>query len=705
MCAFALILTACGGASATGGNSDDAQTLSSGEEKAGSSLADRLAKLGVESSDKSETNGGETEKENTGDLKVTPVRSAFATEAHKGDIFVEPVKNIPDDFFCGADISSILSEEASGVVYYDAEGNPADLFKILSDAGINYIRVRVWNDPYDSKGNGYGGGNCDADCAAKIGRRAAEYGMKLLVDFHYSDFWADPSKQMVPKAWKDMDYNAKGDAAYEFTKDALNKIIDAGADVGMVQLGNETTTGMSGEKRYDFIAVIMNGGARAVREISAEKGIGIKTVCHLTNPEDTSGTISRVEKLIKNNVDFDILALSYYPFWHGTLENLTSLMTKIREEYGKDVMVAETSYCYTLEEGDDTGNSVSEKDLVKEYTASVQSQSNALRDVCEAVVNAGGLGVFYWEPAWIPVQVYDPARSDAASVLASNKKAWEEKGSGWASSYAKEYDPKDAGKYYGGSSWDNQAWFSFDGHILPSLYTYKYLKYGSTDELKVDFAETVKVLLTPGKELVLPDKAYAHFNDRSKNGEAHVTWDAESLAKVDMNRSGEYKVTGKFDDGVEALCILTLANVNQVKNESFEESDRSMYIIEGNCGDYQQKESDAKTGEWSFHYWNQGEVSFTVKQEIKDLDPGTYSFSVYAQGGDSGADPKMHIFVQVGDIVYRTDFSVDGWINWKHPTVSGVKINGGETVVVGVSIDAGAGAWGTLDDWYFSKTQ
>ncbi len=683
-CALTVGLCACGGnSSATGNSANPDASISAGK-------------------DTSMNNGN---SETSGSKGYKPNFSGFATEAHNGDIFVEPVKNIPDDFFCGADVSSVLSEEESGVVYYDADGNQADLFKILSESGINYIRVRVWNDPYDAAGHGYGGGNCDAKRAAEIGRRAAEYGMKLLVDFHYSDFWADPSKQMVPKAWKDMDFNAKGDAAYEFTKDALTTILDAGADVGMVQLGNETTTGMSGEKRYDYFAFIMNGGAKAVREISADKGLDIKTVCHLTNPENFSETISRVEKLIKNNVDFDILALSYYPFWHGTLENLTKLMTQIRTDYGKEVMVAETSYCYTLEEGDGTGNSVSAKDLCTEYTASVQSQSNALRDVCEAVVNAGGLGVFYWEPAWIPVGVYDPKASDAASVLASNKKAWEEKGSGWASSYAKEYDPKDAGKYYGGSSWDNQAWFSFDGHILPSLYTYKYLKYGSVDELKVDFAEPLKVTLSPGGELILPDKAVAHFNDRSKDGEAHVTWDAESLAKVDMNKPGEYTVTGKFDDGYEAVCLLTLANVNQVKNAGFEDSDRSMYIIEGNCGDYQQKESDAKTGEWALHYWNQSEVSFSVMQEIKDLEPGTYSFSIYAQGGDSGNDPKMHIFVQVNDVVYKTDFAVDGWINWKHPSVNNVKINKGDKVFVGVSVNAGAGAWGTFDDWYFSKTE
>ena len=138
-----------------------------------------------------------------GDYKVE-----LPTAIVEGDeIFVTPVEGITDDFIKGMDISSVLVQEASGVKYYDEAGKETDLFKVLADAGINYIRVRVWNDPYDADGNGYGGGNCDVNTAAEIGKRAAKYGMKLLVDFHYSDFWADPNKQMSPKAWEAMFVN------------------------------------------------------------------------------------------------------------------------------------------------------------------------------------------------------------------------------------------------------------------------------------------------------------------------------------------------------------------------------------------------------------------------------------------------------------------------------------------------------------------
>ena len=134
----------------------------------------------------------------------------------------------------GMDASSVIAEEKSGVKYYDFDGQEKDLFEIYKNAGINYIRVRVWNDPFDANGNGYGGGNNDINRAVEIGKRATKYGMKLLVDFHYSDFWADPSKQQAPKAWAKMNIEDKSNALYEYTKESLTKLKDAGVDIGIL---------------------------------------------------------------------------------------------------------------------------------------------------------------------------------------------------------------------------------------------------------------------------------------------------------------------------------------------------------------------------------------------------------------------------------------------------------------------------------------
>ena len=187
-------------------------------------------------------------------LTAFPV-TAGAEEA--STLYVKKVENLPENFIFGMDVSSVIAEENSGVRYCDFDGNEADLFKVLANNGINTIRVRIWNDPYDAEGNGFGGGNCDAKRAGEIGRMAAQYGMKLLVDFHYSDFWADPGKQMVPRAWQGMEIGQKTEAVYEFTKDCLSQLKDAGVDVCMVQTGNETNGAMCGEKTWFNIQYLM----------------------------------------------------------------------------------------------------------------------------------------------------------------------------------------------------------------------------------------------------------------------------------------------------------------------------------------------------------------------------------------------------------------------------------------------------------------
>ena len=403
---------------------------------------------------------------------------AAYSDGEAGEIHVEPIEGLREDFICGVDISSVLAEEESGVVYYNEAGQEQDIFQTLAENGVNYIRVRVWNDPFDENGKGYGGGNCDTAAAASIGRRAAEQQMKLCVNFHYSDFWADPSKQMCPKAWEGMEPSEKADALYAFTVESLGEILDAGADVGMVQIGNEINNGMSGETGWPARALLLQAGARAVRDVARERGQEIRIAVHFTDIADQTATLALAQKLKEKEIDYDIFAVSYYPFWHGTMENMTDTLQKVSDAYGKDVLVVENSYPYTTGDGDGTANSIGARDVLPEYPATVQGQAEEIRDVCAAVAAVGdaGLGYFYWEPAWLPVNVWEKGAADADQILAANKEAWEEKGAGWASSYASKYDPKDAGKYYGGSSWDNQALFDYNGHPLESLKVFQSLQ-------------------------------------------------------------------------------------------------------------------------------------------------------------------------------------------------------------------------------------
>lgn len=358
-------------------------------------------------------------------------------------------------FILGMDASSVPALEAGGIRYYNSAGQEQDVFAILADAGINYIRVRVWNDPFDENGNGYGGGNCDMDNALEIGKRAARYGMKLLVDFHYSDFWADPGKQMAPKAWENMNIEEKADALYAFTCDCLTQLKEAGVSVGMVQIGNETNGGLAGETRWEAMAKLFSAGAKAVRDTLPEALVAV----HFTNPEKPGAYEYYSRQLAEYAVDYDVFASSYYPQWHGSLENLQQVLKAIKETYGKQVLVAETAHPYTAEDLDFHGNTVT-ADSQTPYPMTPEGQAAWVQAVANAVWETGGMGVFYWEGAWIGA---------GGSTYEENKRLWETYGSGWASSYAGSYDPQDAGKYYGGCAVENQAFFDSRGKALESL--------------------------------------------------------------------------------------------------------------------------------------------------------------------------------------------------------------------------------------------
>ena len=497
--------------------------------------------------------------------------SALPGMAEENALYVRKVENLPEGFFLGMDVSSVLAEEASGVKYYDASGNERDLFAMLSENGVNLIRVRVWNDPFDSQGRGYGGGNCDINAAVEIGKRAAAAGLPLLVDFHYSDFWADPGKQMAPKAWKGMDIDEeKVPAVEEYTRDCLQKLKDAGVSVAMVQLGNETNGMLCGEKIWMNIYKIMNAGSKAVREIYPDALIAV----HFANPENGDAYRSWASKLAYYHLDYDVFGTSYYPYWHGTLDNLKTVLSEIADTYGKKVMVMETSYAWTAADGDFSGNSIGEGGVYdKPYPFSVQGQVNEFTDVAQAMADIGGIGVCYWEGAWVPV---------GTASWEENSAKWEQYGSGWAASYAWEYDPNDAGKYYGGSACDNQTLFDFSGKALPSLAMFNLLKTGQDAPLRVEALEEVTLYCDINGEIVLPDTVPAVMNDNSRQDVA-VTWDQIDEAALKAAGVASYAIHGTAD-GRDAVLNLHMVKYNFIANGSFEDGDRSMWKTTDHAG-------------------------------------------------------------------------------------------------------------------------
>lgn len=661
--------------------------------------AGALSGCGAESTTTAET-GTETQPETEQEVIRTTEEPAEAeAEEEWSDVFVEPVAGISDDFIRGMDASAVLSVEKSGAKYYGYDGKEQDVFETLAESGVNYIRLRVWNDPYDENGNGYGGGDNDVATVIELGKRATQYGMKVNIDFHYSDFWADPKRQHAPKAWEGMSADEKADALYDFTKESLTQILDAGVDVGMVQVGNEINNGMSGETDVPAVMGLLSAGSRAVREIADSYGKDIQIVLHYTNIEDNEEVDTMAANLKEYGVDYDIFGLSYYPFWDGTNENMQNVAKNIMDRYGKKVVIAETSYCYTEKDGDGFGNSFDGiEDAVDGYAPTVQSQATMIRDICAAANEVGVLGVFYWEGTWIPVGSEDQ----------DNSALWEKYGSGWASSYSAEYDPDDAGLYYGGCSWDNQAMFDFTGHPLPSLNVFRYLKDGHTVPLAVDFIPQTTVSRDVGEALTLPETVEVVYNDRSANTQVPVSWDASQVAAIDTKKAGTYTVDGTLSDGTAVTADVDVEMVNYVKNPGFEEVDRSMWEIfyagENDPTDYQEKADDAHDGDFSLHFWSDSDMDFSICQTLTDLPAGTYQLFAFAQGGDMESTSDLELYAVInGEEIGSDAFMLTTWTDWKQPKVDNIRIGDGDTLTIGVRMKCNANSWGTIDDFTLNR--
>ncbi|MEV0258108.1 glycosyl hydrolase 53 family protein [Streptomyces sp. NPDC050732] len=330
----------------------------------------------------------------------------------------------------GGDVSTLAKNEAHGATYRYADGTSGDALAILKSAGMNYARLKVWVNPAD----GY---NNKAKVLATAARAKAR-GMKLLVDFHYSDSWADPGKQNKPAAWASHGYSQLTKDVYDHTYDVLNALKAQGTTADMVQIGNELNAGMlwpeGSTDNWAQLAGLLTSGARAAKAVSS----GTRVALHLAEGGDNAGTRWWFDQAVSRGVPFDVIALSYYGYWHGPLNELQANLDDAAARYGKPVLVAETAYAHTLANGDGLENNLARTDqLAAGYPATPAGQAANLRDVMnvvEAVPGGRGLGVVYWEPAWTAVD-----------------------GSGW--------DPADPSS---GNAWENQALFGYDRQLLPA---------------------------------------------------------------------------------------------------------------------------------------------------------------------------------------------------------------------------------------------
>lgn len=638
-------------------------------------------------------------------------------------IAVTKVNKLSSDFIMGMDISSMISELQSGVVYRDYDGNELktldDICRFIKEQGINHIRVRVWNNPYDANGNGYGGGNNDVVKAKEFADACRSAGLKMLVDFHCSDLWTDPGKQQEPKAWKGYTLEQKKEALNTYITESLNTIDPSKDVVDMVQVGNETTGGFIGETNVRNMCVLFSAGAAGVKTYNPD----VKVVIHVESPH--KGTmVTWAGNLQDNNVNYDILATSYYPYWHGTLDNLKQQFETVKNTYCKDVMVAETSYAYTLEDSDGhantvrVGNNDNGADTTEPFTE--QGQATAIRNLINTVNEAGGLGVYYWEPAWLTVGNTKGLTGDAYNAqVKENQEKWEKYGSGWASSYANEYDSKDAGKWYGGSAVDNEAMFYPDGTATPALHVWNYVKTGAVSNLvSVEgFDSALTQTITAGSDFTLPDSVEVTYSDSKTPVAEAVTWDEASVKKADMSKPGTYQISGtvslskeitrgayKGKTSVDVTLTLQVKYANLITNKEAVEFDSGEYFtVDGTTFKGIPSAENAKSGKNSMGWYGASAAngSVTYKEAIT-LEKGTYTLEAYAQGAQS--DVTMQILNAEDDSVLFTGetTAMTAWGDWHTPKVT-FTLDKTKSVRLRVCVEHEDGGWGAVDVLYLHK--
>jgi arabinogalactan endo-1,4-beta-galactosidase len=327
-------------------------------------------------------------------------------------------------------MSTLTKTEAHGGAFYAADGTEADPLGLLAHAGMTMARLKVWVDPAD--------GSNSAETVLAMAPRVKALGLDLLVDFHYSDFWADPGRQDKPAAWADLPFPELVDAVHDHTHGLLAALRDQGTPADMVQVGNEINGGMlwpdGSTDDWGRLAALLAAGTSAVRDAAP----GAEVMMHVAEGGDNALFRWWFDSALAHGVDFDLIGVSYYPYWHGTLDDLRHNLDDISQRYRRDVLIAETAYGFTLEDADGHGN-IFGADLrdVAGYPATPEGQAAFLGDLADVVaaVPAGrGRGIVYWEPAWIAVE-----------------------GNGW--------DPTDPSS---GNAWENQALFDYDHRLLSS---------------------------------------------------------------------------------------------------------------------------------------------------------------------------------------------------------------------------------------------
>lgn len=313
--------------------------------------------------------------------------------------------NVDDDsnivFYLGADLSYVNEMEDCGAVYKNSDNQETDVFDIFETAGANLIRVRLWHNPTWTNYS-------NLEDVKKTIRRAKDNNMSVLLDFHYSDTWADPTKQEIPFAWEINLNNDSllGDMMYDYTYSTLKTLDSLELSPEIVQIGNEINPmilqkgNLQWPIDWDRNSLLLNKGIEAVRNFSEETQNNIEIMLHIAQPENGIWWFDQASN--NNVVDYDWIGLSYYPQWSQyNLSNLEPVLTNLRTTYNKKLMIVETAYPFTLQNIDSANNILGSQGLLVNFPATQQGQFDYLIELKQILQNSGGNGLVYWEPAWV----------------------------------------------------------------------------------------------------------------------------------------------------------------------------------------------------------------------------------------------------------------------------------------------------------------
>ena len=305
-------------------------------------------------------------------------------------------------FYLGADLSYVNEMLDCGGIYRD-QGIVKDPYTIFAERGTNIVRVRLWHNPTWTNYS-------NLEDVIKTIRLSKAKGMEVLLDFHYSDDWADPGDQIIPSAWQHIDeLSTLGDSLYNYTLNTLDRLQELDLTPEMVQIGNEINSEILLQAHVDELTVpinwernvfLLNKGIEAVNDFNSSSSLAVETMIHIAQPEFT---FPWFDAALENGlIDFDWIGLSYYPKWSSTnMNELPEAIGQLREKYTKRVMIVETAYPYSLIASDDANNILMQDALIDDYPATKEGQLSYMIDLTKNTIEGGGEGVIYWEPAWI----------------------------------------------------------------------------------------------------------------------------------------------------------------------------------------------------------------------------------------------------------------------------------------------------------------